>query len=119
MGQEKYVAIINSVGQTVIGKLVNETAETLSIFNPIGLFVQPSKDGSFKIDMYPVLFFEFMDKGSRDKNTWTYSKSQITTSDVVLDERLIEQYEKINTPPPVVEVTPAVKSPKIISINDI
>jgi hypothetical protein len=114
--KEKHVAIINNVGQTVIGKVVTETGTTLTLANPITLFITIEEGGRIKMDMYPVLFFEFIDKDNRDKNEWTYQKSAITTSNVVLDERIISQYTLINTP----RVDPQPQNnPKVISIEDL
>lgn len=114
--KNKHVAIIDQIGRNIIGKLVEETDTTITINNPVILFVQPEQTGQIQVQSFPVFFFEFIDKGSRQRNNWTYYKSNIVTSDVVLDERILLQYEKINTPP--VEQTQA-SSPKIVSIDDL
>jgi hypothetical protein len=113
--QEKHVAIIDHVGRNIIGKLVCEDESTITIQNPVILHVQPQQNGQLEVQTFPVFFFEFIDKSEREKNSWTYTKSSVVTSNVVLDERIISQYEKINTPPE----EPKQSSPKIIDINDI
>jgi hypothetical protein len=111
----KYVAIIDQIGRTIIGKFRSEGESTLTLSNPVILHVQPDQGGQIQVQSFPLFFFEFIDKGSRGNNNWTYTKSSIVTSDVVLDERIISQYEKINTPP-----APAVTTnPKIVDINDL
>lgn len=110
----KYVAIIDQIGRTIIGGLVNQNETTLTLSNPVILHVQPDQGGQIQVQSFPLFFFEFIDKGSRENNNWTYTKSSIVTSDVELDERIISQYQKINTPP-----APAVANPKIVDINDL
>lgn len=113
--QEKHVAIIDQVGRNIIGKLDNETDTTITIQNPVILHVQPQQSGQLEVQTFPVFFFEFIDKDNRRSNAWTYTKSNIVTSNVVLDERILSQYEKINTP----AEEPKQTSPKVISINDL
>jgi hypothetical protein len=111
----KNVALIDHVGRNIIGKLVEETDTTITIENPVILHVQPQQSGQLEVQTFPVFFFEFIDKANRDKNAWTYTKSSVVTSNVILDERILSQYEKINTPPEEVKSV----SPKVISINDL
>jgi len=113
--QEKHVALIDHVGRSIIGKLVCEDAATITINNPVILHCQPQANGQLEVQTFPVFFFEFIDKGYRETNTWTYTKSSIVTSDVVLDERILSQYARINTPP----TEEVVDTPKIISIDDL
>lgn len=115
--KEKHVALIDHVGRNIIGKLVEETDTTISINNPVILHVQPQMNGQLEVQTFPVFFFEFIDKTQRSSNTWTYTKSNIVTSNVELDDRILSQYEKINTPP--AETVAAAQSPKIISIDDL
>jgi phosphoribulokinase len=109
-------AIIDHVGRLVIGKVSSETATELVLYNPVLVDARPDQQGQLQVTSFPVLFFEFIDKGNRDKNNWTYNKANIVVSDVVLDERILSQYEKINTPQ--VDATVS-KNPKVISINDL
>lgn len=113
----KHVAIIDHVGRNIIGKVVEETPTTITINNPVILHVQPQLNGQLEVQTFPVFFFEFIDKDKRNTNTWTYTKSNIVTSEVELDDRILSQYEKINTPP--AEVQPVNSSPKIIAIDDL
>lgn len=111
-----YTAIQDHVGRTIIGKLKDETETTLTITNPVILHCQPLQDGQLQVQSFPVFFFEFINKGDRDKNDWTYHKASIVTSNVVLTEQIVAQYEQINTP----KVEAAAKTkPNIVSINDL
>jgi hypothetical protein len=118
MTKDKHVAIIDQSGRNIIGKLVGDTETTITLNNPVILYVQPEQNGQLQVQSFPVFFFEFIDKNHRDQNNWTYSKSNVVTSDVVLDERILSQYEKINTPQVQLE-TPSTTGPKVISIDDI
>lgn len=111
----KHITIIDQIGRTIVGKFSSETETTLTINNPVILHVQPDQGGQIQVQSFPLFFFEFIEKDSRDKNNWTFTKASIVTSDVVLDERIKSQYEKINTPP----VPVVASNPKIISINDL
>jgi hypothetical protein len=113
--KERHVAIIDNIGRTIIGVFSGETDNELTIHNPVILHVQPDGSGQIQVQSFPLFFFEFLDKENRDKNNWTYNKSSIVTSDVVLDDRIVSQYQKINNPPTVVQNS----SPKVVDINDL
>jgi hypothetical protein len=113
-----YVAIIDQIGRNIIGTLVKETETSITLHNPVILFTQPTQNKQLQVQSYPVFFFEFLKKEHREQNNWTYSKSSIVTSDVILDDSIILQYQKINTPPSVEELAPT-NNPKVVSINDL
>jgi len=95
------ITLVDQIGRTVIGKLVSETETTLTVDNPVIIHVQPNpQTGQLQVQSFPYLFMEFIDKNSRGDNNWTFHKSSIATSSVKLDERIIMQYENINTPAP-------------------
>lgn len=116
---EKHVVIIDQIGRNIIGKLVEESPTTITLNNPVILFVLPEQSGQLQVQTFPVFFFEFISKEHRDKNNWTYQKANIVTNDVVLDERILAQYEKINTPPEQAVPTTTNSNPKVISIDDL
>jgi len=123
--QEKHVVIIDHVGRTILGKVVESSRSrsgrglTLSLQNPVILHVQPKDGGQLEIQTFPLFFFEFIDKAERGTNVWHFNLSNIVESDVVLDERILTQYGRINTPPVEVPVPEPGTSPKIISISDL
>ncbi len=113
----KYTAIQDHVGRTIIGKVVEDNETTLVLNNPVILHCQPEANGSLQVQTFPVFFFEFLDKGARENNNWTYPKSSIVTSDVVLSDAITLQYDKINTPQ--VAVPSKNNNPKVVTIDDI
>jgi hypothetical protein len=117
MANIKHVAIIDQIGRNIIGKLVDETETTLTLNNPVILFVQPEQTGQIQVQSFPVFFFEFINKGYRDQNNWTFNKANIVTSNVILDDRILLQYEKINTPP--VEQPSPTNNSKVVSIDSL
>jgi hypothetical protein len=118
MDKEKHIVIIDQIGRNIIGKLVSETDTTLTLNNPVIVFVQPEQSGQIQVQSFPVFFFEFINKEFRGQNNWTYNKANIVTSDVVLDDRILSQYEKINTPPVEPQAAPS-PSPKVINIDSL
>ena len=118
MMKEKHLVIIDQIGRNIIGKLVEETESTITLHNPVIVFVQPEQSGQIQVQSFPVFFFEFIDKEYRKQNNWTYNKANIVTSDVILDDRILAQYEKINTPPVEPQAAPT-SNPKVINIDDL
>ena len=98
------VTICDHIGRTVIGRINDENENTLWISSPVIIHVQPDpKNGQLKIDSYPYIFVEFIDKASRDSNVWAFTKANIVISNVVLDSRIADQYEALTTVKPVEE----------------
>ena len=116
--QKKHIVIVNQVGQTVTGRLVSETDTTITLHNPTILFVEMEQNGTYKFQPVPILLFEFINPSDRDQNNWTYHKSAITISDVVLDPRMADLVDKINAPREQPQAAPS-SSPKIISIDSL
>lgn len=114
MASEKHIAFIDHVGRNIFGKQISETEDTITVSNPIIVHCQPSGDGKIQVQNIPLFFFEFIKQDQRDKNNWTFSKSSIITSDVVLADHIIKQYDEVNKP-----VQAATNNPKVIQINDL
>lgn len=113
----QHTVIQDHVGRTIIGKVVSETETTLVLNNPVILHCQPDQSGNLAVQTFPVFFFEFLDKSAREKNDWTYNKTSIVTSNVALDAKVVDQYEKINSP---LVAGPAKNdNPTVISITDL
>ena len=101
------ITIIDQIGRVVIGKKVSETDTQLTLNNPVIVYVNPNQEtGQIQVQSFPYIFVEFLDKEHRDKNNWTFTKSSIVISDVVLDSAILNQYNNINsvrTPEPAAE----------------
>ena len=95
------ITFVDQIGRTVIGEQVSETETTLVVKNPVIIHVQPNpQNGQLQVQSFPYLFVEFIDPAHRDTNNWTFHKSNIVISDVVLEERIKQQYHGINTVQP-------------------
>ena len=93
--------IVDHIGRAVIGELVSETEETLTLNNPVIIHVQPNPEtGQLQVQSIPYIFMEFLDAESRTANHWTFNRSSIVESEVKLDSKIIQQYRGINTPAP-------------------
>lgn len=108
--------IIDHVGRTVMGKVVAETPDTLTLHNPLILFVQPNQQtGQLHIQYIPYIFMEFLTPETREsQNNWTFNKVSISVSDVELDSKIVEQYKAVNTP----AVQQPVEDSKVIKLFD-
>ena len=97
----KIKTIIDHIGRTVVGEIVEETADTLTLSNPVIIHVTPNpQNGQLQVQSFPYIFMEFLSKDSRDKNHWLFNKKSIVLSEVQLDEKIVMQYNNINTAAP-------------------
>jgi len=97
----KITTIIDHIGRTVIGVEVAQTETTLTLDNPVIIHVQPNpQTGQLQVQSIPYIFMEFLTAASREANHWTFTKSSIVLSTVELDDKIILQYNGINTPTP-------------------
>ena len=101
----KIKTIIDHIGRTVIGTEVSQDDKTITLDNPVIIHVQPNaQTGQLQVQSFPYVFMEFLTPESRDKNHWTFNKSSVVLSEVELDDKIVAQYNNINTPPaPVAE----------------
>lgn len=115
----KHTVIIDQIGRTILGvnksESWNTTDDELTLYNPIILHFQPSQNGQLELQVFPLFFFELLDKSARDKNSWTWKKSNIAISDVELTPEILSRYEQINTPP----VAQVQTNPRVIAIDDV
>jgi hypothetical protein len=102
MADKQIKTIVDHIGRTVVGKVEKETKDSITLFNPVIIHVQPDQaTGQLQVQSFPYIFMEFLK--DKDKNNWTFAKSSISVSDVELDERIITQYENINNPQPPIQ----------------
>ena len=107
--------IVDAAGRTIIGEHDNETDQSISLKNPATLFIQPNQQtGQLAVQLIPFFFREFVEEEKRPEGvSWTFDKSSLATSEQFgLDNRLLDQYEKMmtkeaNTNPPPIEDTEA------------
>ena len=113
--------IIDHIGRTVVGEAASEDKTTITINNPVIIHVQPDpQSGQLQVQSFPYLFMEFI-KGDKKQNNWTFHKSAISTSDVELDDKIITQYNNINSPQPAQDPAQAPagqEEPEVIKLFD-
>tara|TARA_R110002110_G_scaffold378815_1_gene589337 strand:- start:327 stop:722 length:396 start_codon:yes stop_codon:yes gene_type:complete len=115
--QKSISTIIDHIGRTVVGKVVKDTEDTITLYNPVIIHVQPDPEsGQLQVQSFPYIFMEFLK--DKDKNNWTFTKSAISTSDVELDDRIIQQYENINNPAPPIQEGSNQNEPEVIKLFD-
>lgn len=108
------ITIVDQIGRTVVGIKVKDTAKTLTIQNPVIIHVQPDQQtGQLQVQSFPYLFMEFI-KGDKTKNNWTFDKSAIAISDVELDDKIVLQYNNINSPKPPAQQ----EEPEVVKLFD-
>lgn len=112
--KQKHTVIIDQIGRILLGVEVDQTADTLTLNNPIILHFQPAQNGQLELQVYPLFFFELLDKAKRAQNDWTFNKASVTLSNIELNDDILARYEQINTPP-----APVKNNPKVISIDDL
>lgn len=110
--QQKRILIVDQIGRNIAGTVVDETDTTVTLHNPTIVHFQPTQGGQLELQLFPLFFFELVDKDARDSMAWTYNKSAIAISNVKLAENIVSKLDEINRPK--VEA-----SPKVISIEDI
>ena len=114
MTNAKHTVLIDQIGRTILGVEESQTSSEITLSNPIILHFQPSQSGQLELQVFPLFFFELLNKEKRDKNSWTFNKTSVTLSNVELNADILARYEQINTPP-----APVVNNPKMISLEDI
>jgi|TARA_R100000152_G_C6753073_1_gene176810 hypothetical protein len=115
--EKPITTIVDHIGRTVVGRLVKETKDQLTLFNPVIVHVQPDpQSGQLQVQSFPYIFMEFLKE--KEKNNWTFAKSAICTSDVDLDDRIIQQYENINNPTPPIQGAPTQDDGEVIKLFD-
>lgn len=100
MSDIKLKIIIDQVGRTIIGELVEETDTIFKVKNPCNIFIQANEQGQLQVQTIPLFFREFLTLEGRNVGvTFTYNKNQITDSNAAdnLDIKLINQYNQVIT----------------------
>jgi hypothetical protein len=86
--------IVDHVGHNIIGELVSEDEKTVVLRSPAVLYAQPNQNNQLQVQLFPVLFKEFLSGATKDKGAaFTYLKSRIVETDAELDEKLVQQYK--------------------------
>ena len=93
----KKITFIDQIGRTLLAEEVETTNTQLVVKNPAMINVNQLQNGQLQVQLYPLFFAEFLAESSRVAGTtWKFNLSQIaTTDDAVVDQRLIDQYDRV------------------------
>jgi len=91
--QDNIKVFMDHVGHTIVGEIVESKASTTKVKNPAILFASPNNNGQLTVQLVPVFFKEFIVLGKREEGSvFNYPSDKIVTSEINLEERLLEQY---------------------------
>lgn len=105
----KIIVFLDSIQRTIVATVVSEDANKLVVEKPAILNVAPSQDRKLQVQLYPLMFREFL----KDRDvfpTWSYDKSVVTiASNIELEGNLIAQYNEMfkvvkNEPAPTIKL---------------
>jgi hypothetical protein len=89
----KIKTIIDHVGHNIVGELVEENDLKIVLRSPAILIAQPNQNNQLQVQLYPVLFKEFLGGETKEKGAlFTYNKARVIDIDAELDEKLTQQY---------------------------
>ena len=109
--------IVDHIGRTVVGRVVKNTKDEITLYNPVIIHVQPDpQSGQLQVQSFPYIFMEFLK--DKEKNDWVFNKSAISVSNIELDDRIVTQYENINNPNPPIQQQASQEEPEVIQLFD-
>lgn len=102
---------VDHVGHTIVGEIVSAAGTPqLGVKNPAILIAAPNNNGQLTVQLVPLFFKEFVSPGERDNGAvFNYPADKVVTSDITLDERLVEQYVGLFKVAPKIEEVPTIK----------
>lgn len=112
----KLTVFLDSIGRTIIGKLVdNDPDETiLRVENPALVHIQANpQTNQLQLQILPLFFKEFQ-SNKTDSTVWNYKKANITIAEnIEFAPQFFAQYEQIFQPP-----QPPQGEPKVVKLFD-
>jgi len=121
MADKKYTTFIDNAGRALFAELESETSDNLVAKNPVMITVQQGENGQMAVQLFPLFFQEFVQPTTDDSraNYFTYSKGNIAIgSKFEIENRIVEQYEKIVNPILVPADQSAGGEPEVIKLFD-
>ncbi|NBW56618.1 hypothetical protein EBR43_02300 [bacterium] len=110
---------INHVGQTILAEVLEDSSKGLKVKNPAVLHVQPNQQGQLQVQLIPLFFREFIETAKRNEGAvFTFNKGSVVTSDVSLDSKIVEQYNRIFSAIPAVSENKSKEAPVIKLFDD-
>lgn len=90
----KIKAIIDHVGHTIIGEVVEENNDVLTLVNPAILHAMPNQQNQLQVQLFPLIFKEFLAGESKKSGAkFFYNKKRIVDTELELDDKLVQQYK--------------------------
>lgn len=87
-------AIIDHVGHTVIGELVEENDSKFVLRNPAILHAMPNQQNQLQVQLFPLIFKEFLAGESKKSGAkFHYNKCRVVDTELELDDKLVHQYK--------------------------
>jgi len=83
--------------RSLIGELVKETKDVLSVKNPVAVHLNAVEGGQIQVQLFPLWFSELLSGNQRKTGVqWDFKTSQIVQSDkpIELADNLVNQYNR-------------------------
>lgn len=113
--QNKLTVFLDNIGRTIIGKIVEDKEDTISVENPALVHVQPNvQTNQLQLQILPLFFREFQADKSQS-TVWSFKKDNITTcSDIPFAIQFTSQYEQLFG----AAVAPEANEPEVVKLFD-
>ena len=97
--KENLTVFLDTIGRTILGALVSEDTNTITVKNPAVVNITPNPtNGQISLQLLPLFFREFL-ADNTEPTKWVYQKSLITRcQDITLDFKFLAQYSQIFAP---------------------
>jgi hypothetical protein len=92
---EQIIVFLDSIQRTIVATVVKTDADNITVTKPAILNVAPSQDRKLQVQLYPLMFREFL----KDRDVfpaWIYPKNTITVAEnLELEANLVAQYNEM------------------------
>lgn len=108
---------LDNIGRTIIGKIVEDNADSISVENPALVHVQPNvQTNQLQLQVLPLFFREFQADKSQ-ATVWSFKKNNITTcSEIPFAIQFTAQYEQLFSAEPPAPQQPS--EPEVVKLFD-
>jgi hypothetical protein len=112
---KELTVFLDNIGRTVIGKIVKQDNETLTIENPALVHIQANpQTNQLQLQILPLFFREFQ-ADKTEPTVWNFRKANITTSETIpFAVQFSAQYEQLFAAPQ----QPQQKETKVVKLFD-
>ena len=109
MNPDQIIVFLDNLQRTIVATLDSESQHVLTVTKPAILNVVPTAEKKLQVQLYPVMFREFL--ANRDTfPKWNYPRSSVVVADdVKLEPNLLNQYVEMfkvanNQPAPTIKL---------------